>query len=254
MVEHFFFLIAAAFFAGLVDAMVGGGWLIQIPALFSALNQTVPATLFGTNKLASILGTGAAAWNYHRRVSLEWNTALPATFAALIFSFCGAFTVTWLPSEIVRKLLPFILLAVLLYTWRAGHLGLLHAPVHQGGRERVWALVVGAAIGFYDGFFGPGTGSFLIFLFVRFFGFDFLRASAVAKVVNVSCNLTALTWFGYSGNVLWRLGLLMAIFNVVGSLVGSRLALRHGSGLVRKVFLGVVGVLILRSLYDAFIR
>ncbi|QAU32882.1 TSUP family transporter [Janthinobacterium sp. 17J80-10] len=254
MPEQFVFLLGAAFLAGLVDAMGGGGGLIQVPSLFSALPQAAPATLFGTNKLASIWGTGAAAMNYARRVTLEWNAALPATFAAFAFAFCGAYAVTWLPGELVRKLLPFVLGALLAYTWRASQLGLHHAPVHRGKKERILAVGVGAAIGFYDGFFGPGTGSFLIFLFVRFFGFDFLRASAVSKVVNVACNLAALLWFGYSGNVLWQLGLAMAVLNVTGSLLGSRLALRHGSQLVRRVFLVMVGALILKSGYDAFFR
>lgn len=254
MPEQVLFLLVAAFFAGLIDAMGGGGGLIQVPALFSSMGQTAPAMLFGSNKLASIWGTGTAAYNYARRVKLEWNTALPATIAALVFAFCGAYTVTWLPGNLVRKLLPIVLFILLIYTWRSSQLGLSHAPLHRGTRERLLAIVVGAAIGFYDGFFGPGTGSFLIFLFVRFFGFDFLRASAVSKVVNVACNLAALIWFGYSGNVLWQLGLPMAVFNVCGSLLGSRLALRHGSHLVRKVFLVVVGALILKTAYDAFLR
>jgi uncharacterized membrane protein YfcA len=126
--------------------------------------------------------------------------------------------------------------------------------VHSGGREQFFAVLIGGGIGFYDGFFGPGTGSFLLFLFVRFFGFDFLAAAAVSKVVNVACNFAALLWFGYSGHVLWQVGLLMAVLNVAGSLIGSRLAMRHGSGFVRKIFLFVVTALILRTTYDAFFR
>jgi hypothetical protein len=254
MPEQVFVLLVAAFFAGFVDAMGGGGGLIQVPALFSTLGQTAPATLLGTNKLASVWGTGTAALNFHRRVRIEWNTALPAALAAFLFAFCGAYSVTRVPGELLRKLLPFVLLILLAYTLRSNRMGMTHVPVHERNKERCLALVVGSAIGFYDGFFGPGTGSFLIFLFVRFFGFDFLRASAVAKVVNVACNLAALVWFGYSGNVLWRLGLAMAVFNVTGSLLGSRLALRHGSQLVRWVFLAVVALLIVKSAFDAFWR
>jgi uncharacterized membrane protein YfcA len=121
-------------------------------------------------------------------------------------------------------------------------------------KERLLAMGVGAAIGFYDGFFGPGTGSFLIFLFVRFFGFDFLSASAAAKIVNVACNISALLWFGYSGHLLWQLGLLMAVCQIAGSLVGTRLALKHGSGFVRKLFLVVVGLLIVKTAFDTFKR
>lgn len=120
----------------------------------------------------------------------------------------------------------------------------VHAPVHSGLTEKPGAIGLGACIGFYDGFFGTGTGSFLMFLFVRFFGFDFLSASAAAKVVNVACNVAALMWFGYSGHLLWQLGLLMAVCQVTGSLLDTRLAIRHGSVFVRKLFLVVVSVLI----------
>jgi uncharacterized membrane protein YfcA len=154
----------------------------------------------------------------------------------------------------VRSLLPFILLAVAVYTFRRKDLGSVHAPVHSGAAERWWAIAIGGAIGFYDGFFGPGAGSFLVFLFVRFFGFDFLSASAAAKVVNVACNLSALLWFGYSGHLLWQLGLLMAVCQIGGSLVGTRLAIRHGSAFVRKLFLVVVSTLIVKSAFDVVVR
>lgn len=246
-------LAAAAFLAGMVDAVVGGGGLIQIPALFSALPNTAPATLLGTSKFAGIWGTGAAALGFARRVKLQWSTAVPAATAAFALSFVGAYTVTHIPPDFIRKILPFVLLAVAVYTYRKKDFGSIHAPLHVGSKEKLFAILVGGSIGFYDGFFGPGTGSFLVFLFVRFFGFDFLGASAVAKVVNVACNLSALLWFGYSGHLLWQLGAVMAICNVLGSLIGIRLALKHGTGFVRKLFLLVVSGLILKTGYDAFI-
>lgn len=249
---EFLFLFFAAFIAGLVDAMGGGGGLIQVPALFSALPSTMPASLFGTNKFASIWGTGAAALHYAKRVRIEWNAVLPATAAAFLFAFAGAYTVTYLPPDLVRKGLPFILIILVVYTLRIKHFGLHHVPHHRGKKEQMWAVIVGGGIGFYDGFFGPGTGSFLIFLFVRCFGFDFMGASAASKIVNVACNLAALLWFGYSGHLLWQLGLVMAVCNVAGSLVGSRLAIRHGSRLVRKMFLLMVSLLIVKTLRDAF--
>jgi uncharacterized membrane protein YfcA len=246
-------LAAAAFLAGMIDAVVGGGGLIQIPALFSALPNTAPATLLGTSKFAGIWGTGAAAVGFAKRVKLQWSTAVPAASAAFALSFVGAYTVTHIPPDFIRKLLPFILLAVAAYTFKKKDFGSIHAPMHVGNREKLFAILVGGGIGFYDGFFGPGTGSFLVFLFVRFFGFDFLGASAVAKVVNVACNLSALMWFGYSGHLLWQLGAVMAVCNVLGSLIGIRLALKHGTGFVRKLFLLVVSGLILKTGYDAFI-
>jgi uncharacterized membrane protein YfcA len=253
MMEYLILCVAASM-AGMIDAVVGGGGLIQIPALFSTLPNVAPATLLGTNKLAGIWGTGAAAINFARRVRIEWSTAAPAAVSAFVLAFVGAYTVTRVPPDFLRKLLPFILIAVALYTLSKKDFGSVHAPAHDGLKEKLIAIGVGACIGFYDGFFGPGTGSFLVFLFVRFFGFDFLGASAVAKVVNVACNFAALIWFGYSGHLIWQVGLMMAVCNVAGSLVGSRLAIKHGSGFVRQIFLVVVSALILKSGHDAFFK
>ena len=252
--SDFLLLGWAAFLAGLVDAVVGGGGLIQIPVLFSVFPNTVPATLLGTSKLAGIFGTAAAALNYARRVRIAWSTAAPAALAAFALSFVGAYTVTKIPPDFIRTLLPLVLLAVAVYTFWKKDFGSIHAPQHTGIKEKAIAVGIGGCIGFYDGFFGPGTGSFLVFLFVRFFGFDFLSASAVAKVVNVACNFSALMWFGYSGHLLWQLGLLMALCQVGGSVVGARLAIKHGSTFVRKLFLLVVSVLIVKTGYDAFVK
>lgn len=248
------FLALAAFLAGLVDAVVGGGGLIQVPVLFSVLPRELPATLLGTSKLAGVFGTSAAAVNYARRVRVAWSAAAPAALAAFALSFVGAWTVTRVPGEFFRLLLPLVLIAVAIYTFRKKDFGATHAPLHSGMKERVLAVTMGAGIGFYDGFFGPGTGSFLMFLFVRFFGFDFLSASAAAKIVNVACNISALLWFGYSGHLLWQLGLLMAVCQVAGSLIGTRLAIRHGSTFVRKLFLFVVTALIFKTGFDAVRR
>lgn len=250
----FLILGVAAFLAGFVDAVVGGGGLIQLPALFSVMPGTAPATLLGTSKLAGIWGTSVAAANYMRAVRIQWDVVLPAALTAFILSFAGAFTVTHLPPTYLRMALPFILFAVAVYTFKRKDLGTHHVPVFKGGKERSMAMLVAGGIGFYDGFFGPGTGSFFIFLFVRLFGYDFLRASAVSKVLNVACNAAALLWFGYSGHLIWPVGLAMAACGICGSLAGSRLAIRHGSGFVRQMFLVVVAALILKTAYDAFLK
>lgn len=247
-------LAFAAFLAGLVDAVVGGGGLIQIPAMFAVFPKEVPATLMGTNKLAAVFGTAVAAGRYARRVRVAWNTAGPAAVAAFALSFVGAWTLTRVPGDFVRSLLPFVLIAVAIYTFRKKDFGTVHAPVHSGGAERMLAVGVGAAIGFYDGFFGPGTGSFLIFLFVRFFGFDFLSASAAAKIVNVACNVSALILLGMTGHLIWQLGLMMAVCQIAGSVIGTRLAMKHGSAFVRKLFLVVVSALIFKTAVDAVRR
>ncbi len=245
-------LALAATLAGLVDAVVGGGGLIQVPALFSVLPQAAPATLFGTNKLAGICGTAMAARSYWRRYPVDWALVGPAAAMALVGAFAGAWAITVFPAGMLRKLLPFLLLLVAIYVFRRKHFGSVHAPTLTGRRKTFWALIIGATIGAYDGFFGPGAGSFLVFLFVRGFGLDFLRASASAKIVNVACNFSALCWFIPTGQPIWSLGLLMACCNIAGSLMGIHLALRKGTGFVRVLFLLVVIALIVKTSWDAF--
>jgi uncharacterized membrane protein YfcA len=245
-------LLAAALFAGFVDAVAGGGGLIQVPALLVALPAESPATVFGTNKLASIFGTGNAALRYARRISLPWGVALPAAAAAFLFSFAGAMAVAWLPKGVVRPLVLGLLMLVLAYTVVKPDFGVVSGSRLAPGQERPLALLLGAVLGFYDGFFGPGAGSFMIFGFVRWFRLDFLHASSAAKVVNFSTNAAALAYFAPSGHVLWITGLAMAVFNIAGAVLGSRLALRHGSGFVRGVFIAVASLLIARLGYDTF--
>ena len=244
----------ASLLAGAIDSIVGGGGLILVPALFAIYPSAQPATLFGTNKSASVWGTGIAAWQYSRRVQMRWGVMLPAALAALVGSFIGAWVVTVINPDFLRRLLPFVLLAVLLYTLAKKDLGRTHAPRHAPGRETLLACLIGGTIGWYDGFFGPGTGSFFIFLMVRVLGYDFLNASASAKLLNVATNIAAIALFAMKGHVWWHIGLTMAVANVVGSLIGTRLALKHGAGFVRGVFIVVVSALILKTGYDAFLK
>lgn len=245
-------LAFASLFAGFIDSVVGGGGLIQIPALFSVLPHSVPATLFGTNKIASVFGTANAARRYANQVSMPWGTILPAAMAAFAFSYVGAMAVAWLPRELLRPMILVMLVGSAAYTFCRKDFGSIHRPQHTGAREFAYALVVGGALGFYDGFFGPGTGSFLIFLFIRFFGFDFLHASAASKVVNVATNLAAIAYFIPNGFFLPVAAVVMATGNIAGSFIGTHLALRHGSSFVRRVFLAVVGALIVKFAWDTF--
>lgn len=245
-------LLPAAFLAGLVDAVVGGGGLIQIPALFAAYPQAAPATLFGTNKLSSICGTFSATLRYVSQVRVPWRLALLAAATAFVFSFLGAMSVTLLPKAWARPLVLALLVAVAFYTFLRKDFGAEDLGLHHGRKHLAGALLLGAGIGFYDGFFGPGTGSFLLFLFVRFFGLDFLRATSAAKIVNLSTNAAALLYFGPTGHVLWALGLGMALCNIGGAQLGSLLALRHGSAFVRKLFLLVAVALIVKFAWDTF--
>ena len=244
----------ASLLAGFVDSIVGGGGLVLVPALFATFPTAAPATLLGTNKGASVWGTSFATWQYSRRVEMRWAALLPAAGAGFVASFAGAWLVTVVSADFLRKLLPVVLLAVLIYTLFKKELGRTHAPRFSGSKEAYVASALGAVIGFYDGFFGPGTGSFLVFLLVRLLGYDFLSASAGAKLINAATNIAALVLFIAKGHIWWHFVAAMALANVLGSLLGTRLALKHGTGFVRLVFIVVVSALILKTGYDAFGR
>jgi uncharacterized membrane protein YfcA len=240
--------------AGFVDAIVGGGGLILLPTLFAVFPSAQPATLLGTNKSASMWGTGFATWQYSRRVRVVWSHLLPAAGLAMAGSFAGAWCVTQISPDFLRQILPFVLLAVLLYTLKRKDMGREHAPRFSGHAELAATACIGLVIGFYDGFFGPGTGSFFVFVLVRWLGYDFLNASVAAKLLNLSSNLAALVLFTAKGHVWWHLALPLALANIAGSLLGTRLALKHGAGFVRGMFIVVVTALICKTSYDAFLN
>jgi uncharacterized membrane protein YfcA len=245
------FVLAAAFGAGVIDAMAGGGGLVQLPALFAVYPSTPPATLLGTGKLAGFAGTTSAVLRFVKHVRIDWRLVLPAAVAAFAAALVGAWIATTIAPDRFRALVPVLLTLVLAYTLLHEDFGREHRPRDHGQRGRALAAAGAGIIGLYDGFFGPGTGSFLMFLFVRGFGLDFLHASASAKVVNAAANLAAILLFGITGELLWLLGLAMAVCNVTGAQVGSHLAIRRGSGFVRVVFLLVVGSLIAKTAWDA---
>ena len=249
MTFELLFLGVAAFFAGTVDAVVGGGGLIQIPVLLGQFPQVAIPTLFGTNKVSSIAGTGLAVWRFSRRIAIPWAVVLPATAAALVGAWIGAALVAWLPKEAMRPLVIVLMVGVAAYTFMRKDFGMAESrPLED--RDRWRGVALGLVIGLYDGFFGPGTGSFLIFGFIRLFGMDFMRASASAKVVNVATNVSAIAFFASHGPILWQVGLVMAACNLAGSHLGAALALRHGTGFIRKAFLAVVVVLIAKLVMD----
>ena len=244
-----------AFLAGLVDAIVGGGGLIQLPALFIFLPPNLAASVplvFGTNKLAAMCGTSIAMLQYARHVKIPWASVLPAAVAAFAFSAIGARIVKLVRNDFLKPLVLFLLIAVAIYTFMRKDFGNIHAPKFMANHERIFAIFAGLLIGFYDGFFGPGTGSFLLFLFVGLFGFDFLTASASAKVINVATNLAAVLAFAAHGNVLYDYALPMGAANIAGAVFGARLAILKGNRFVRFIFLTVVGLMIARFAYEQF--
>jgi uncharacterized membrane protein YfcA len=243
---------AASGLAGFVDAVVGGGGLVLVPALLATYPTAVPATLFGTNKGGAIWGTAWAAVQFARRVTLARLTMAWGMAGALTGSFAGAWVVTQVSAKPLKQALPFVLLAILAYTVAKKQLGRDHLPRLQGNAEALAAGLIGLGIGFYDGFFGPGTGSFFVFLFVRLLGYDFLHASAAAKRLNTATNFAALVLFAWTGHIWWHVAAVLAATNIIGSLLGTRLALARGAGFVRVVFIIVVSLLILRTAWDSF--
>ena len=251
MLVQTFALCGFAFLAGFIDSVVGGGGLIQLPALLLILPSSLPfPTVSGTNKCVGFTGTVSAAVNYSQHVRIEWLAALPGAVMGLVFAVLGAATVSHLNPALLRPLVLGLLVAVAIYTFVRKDLGSLHAP-RLSPRQQFWSgALVGAIIGFYDGFFGPGTGSFLIFLFIGVFGFDFLAASAASKVINSATNVGALGYFFVRGHILYGLVVPMAACNILGSLAGTRLAILRGSRFVRVLFLVVVSAIICKLAYD----
>ncbi len=241
-----------AFLAGFIDSIVGGGGLIQLPSLLIFLPNTAIPLIFGTNKLSSIAGTLAAAISFAQEVTIDWSIVLISTTAAFVSSFIGASTVSIIDPNLMRFLVLLLLVLVATYTWFKKDFGSQHLVKVQGVKQSIYAALIGSSLGFYDGFFGPGTGSFLIFAFIGLLGFDFLRASASAKVVNLSTNLAATIYFASTGNIIYNIALPMASCNVFGAIIGAKLAIVKGSAFVRVLFIAVVSLLIVKLAYDIF--
>ena len=244
-------LAAAAACAGWVDAVVGGGGLIQLPALMVAFPQAGTAQLLATNKLGSICGTTVSSVTFLRRVRPDVKTALPLALAAFLGSVAGSSVASWIPRSAFNPVILVVLIAVGAYTLFKPSMGQVEQLRHAGSRTHyVRALLIGAAIGFYDGALGPGTGSFFVFALVGLLGYAFLEASAKAKLANWATNAASLVVFIPAGAVSWRVGLLLGVANLAGGYLGARTAVAKGAGFVRLVFIVVVGAFILKLGYD----
>jgi uncharacterized membrane protein YfcA len=239
-------LALAALAAGYVDAVVGGGGLIQLPALLLFLPGAAPVQILATNKLASVFGTSISAATYYRRVGPDPKTFIPLMILAFVGSAMGAGVASYLPEEVFE---PIVLVAlVLVGAWVVfkPQLGAATKLKFDDHRHVIGAMVVGFAVGFYDGALGPGTGSFLVIGLVGLLGYSFLEASAKAKMANVATNLAALAVFIPQGAVMWRIGLMMGVCNLIGGYLGARTAVAKGAGFVRAFFVVVVVGFIIR--------
>ncbi|AQZ70593.1 hypothetical protein BKM31_23070 [[Actinomadura] parvosata subsp. kistnae] len=245
-------LLVAAAGAGWVDAVVGGGGLLQLPALLITGMPTVEA--MATNKFSSVFGTTSAAVAYARSTKVDRQVAVPGAALAVLSAGLGAWAAASISAEVLRPAVMVVLLAVAAFVTLRPSMGAVPVP-HLRTRPRVLAAVLaaGVVIAFYDGIMGPGTGTFLIIAFTTILGLDFVSASASAKIINIGTNVGALLVFGVQGHVNWALGLGMAVCNVAGAQLGARMALRRGAAFVRVVLLCVVVAMVIRLGWQHFI-
>lgn len=238
-------LILAGLTAGWVDAVVGGGGLIQLPALLLVPGIT-PVQALATNKVGSIMGTSVSSVTYYRRVGPDMRTAAPMAFAALAAAIGGAAIASRIPAQAFTPIILVVCVGVAVWTLAKPKIGRT-TELRWSGNRHVWsALGLGVAIGAYDGLLGPGTGSFLVIALVGVLGYAFLPATAIAKIVNFATNLGALIFFVPNGAVIWSLGLIVGTANLVGAYIGARMAVARGSGFIRVIFIVVVGALVIR--------
>ena len=241
-----------AFLAGFVDAMVGGGGLIQLPAFFLFQPQLSLVQTLATNKTASFAGTSLSAFHYLRKVKLAWKELIPGMIAAATGAFSGALLVSFIRKEDFTPFLIAVLALVLVYTLFNKKLG-LHSTHTLSPQKHLWySIATGIIIGLYDGCIGPGTGSFLVFTFVLLFGYTFVHAAANAKVINCVTNAAALSFFVIKGAIVWPIALPMAAANMLGNYAGTKLALRKGSGFIRWFFIIVVVGLLVKLSWDIY--
>jgi uncharacterized membrane protein YfcA len=240
------FLLAASFFAGFIDSIAGGGGLIQLPALLIGLPKSDTAEVLGTNKLSAVFGTTTAAALYRKQIKPDPKILIAMGLPAFLGSAGGAVLASKIPTSSMRPMVLVLLIIVAIYTWFKPDLGKFENLRHLPKRRVQIAALAGVIIGFYDGIFGPGTGSFLMLILVASLGYAFITASAIAKVVNVATNVGAIMVFGINGAVIWQIGIILGVANISGAVIGARLAIKGGSTLVRKVFLFVTVALIVK--------
>jgi uncharacterized membrane protein YfcA len=246
MIQELILLCLVAFAAGFIDAIVGGGGLLQTPATLLILPHYPVATIFGTVKIPSLAGTSVAAFKYANQIKLNYKVLIACVVSAFCASLMGAYSVSKLNNELIKPIILVILIVVAAYTYFNKQFGIHQQKEHSQAKQVFLAGVFGLIIGFYDGLIGPGTGSFLIAVL----GFDFIGASAHAKIVNMATNLAALIYFTSTGHVLFQYAIPMAVFNIIGSFFGAKLALLKGNKFVRIFFLIVIFGTILRFAYD----
>ena len=238
------------FIAGFVDAVAGGGGLIQLPALLSFMPTIPVASAIGINKFAGFLGTTTAAIRYIKLIKINWKFILPGIITAFFFSLFGSMLVAYFDKEILKPLVLILLIIVFVYTIVIKQLGVKEGKSPKYPIILYLSALTGTVTGFYDGFFGPGTGSFLIMINILVFGFNFLHASAYSKIINCVTNFASLIFFLIKGLIIFQVAVPLAICNIAGSWIGAKTAIKRGSHFVRKIYLVIVSILIIKLGYE----
>ena len=247
-------LCIAAFFAGFVDAIVGGGGLIQTPVAMILLPNLAVSSVIGSLKIPSFSGTALAARQYLRKVEMNWKLLSIMAVVAFASAFLGSSLLTKVHNDFMKPLLLAVLTLIAIYTFAKKDFGTHQAKNLSENKQLFLAVIISIAIGFYDGFIGPGTGSFFVLAFVTVLGFDFLHASANAKMVNLATNFGSICLFVIKGKIIWAIAIPMAICNAIGGFVGAKLAIKKGNGFIRIFFLIVVIGTLIRFGHDVFFK
>lgn len=254
MTTELILLCAIAFAAGFIDAIVGGGGLLQTPAGLVLLPQYPVATIIGTLKIPAFSGTALASLQYIQKVKIKWNLMIVMTMLAFTSAATGSYLLSKVNNHFMKPIILVILVAVVIYTYTKKDFGTHTEKDHSLKEQYIYSAIISIVIGFYDGFIGPGAGSFLVMAFIALLGFDFLKASAHAKLLNLSTNLGSILFFVSTGRILFAIAIPMAICNAAGGTIGARLAIVKGNKFIRVFFLVIVAGTILRFAYDVFFK
>lgn len=247
-------LCLASFIAGFIDAIVGGGGLIQTPAALILLPNISVAHVIGTLKVPAFSGTSIATYQFLKKVKINWKLFGIMVLVSFVFAYVGSSLLNVMKNDFMKPVLFIILVLLLIYTYLKKDFGQFQISKLSKKRQYIYTMLICVVIGFYDGFIGPGTGSLLIMAFIAILGFDFLKASAYAKLVNLATNIGSITLFVIKGKIIWAVAIPMAICNALGAWIGARLAISKGNGFIRVLFLVIVGIALLRFGYDVFLK
>ncbi len=243
-------LCIAAFVASFIDAIVGGGGLIQTPAALVLLPNLPISTVIGTIKIPAFTGTSFAVFQYLKKVTIKWKLLIGMMFLAATSSYLGSTLLTNVSNDFMKPLLLVILILLLIYTYLNKNFGQHKEKVISKQKQIVYSVAMSCILGFYDGFIGPGTGSFLVVAFITLLGYDFLNASANAKMVNLATNFGSILLFAIKGKIIWYFALPMAVSQAVGGFLGAKLAINKGNPFIRVFFLIVVIGTLIKFAYD----